>query len=310
VRVERTQSVVVGADGLDSVVTSLETPAVGDWVTIDGGRIIDVLPRTSALARMDPDKVSVQVLASNIDLVAITVPADRPNAARVERELAVAWGSGAEPVVIMTKGDLAPEMLFTSLRTRLVGVDVLFTSAKSGEGIDDVRQLLKPHRTAVLLGPSGAGKSTLANALVGEDRLATGEVRGTDNRGRHTTTSRQLVVVPTGGTIIDTPGLRGLGLVGDSIERVFPDIYELIATCRFDDCAHEAEPGCGVVAALRSGRLDRDRLESFRKLSQLTRPQNRSQSKSTPKSRSGSNGHGIRRHERPPEIEDEDDIDL
>ncbi|HWD24844.1 MAG TPA: ribosome small subunit-dependent GTPase A, partial [Acidimicrobiales bacterium] len=286
-RVERTRSIAIGSDGAERVVATPSTPVVGDWVVLRGESVEVILPRTSVLARMDPDGSTVQTLASNIDLVLITVPADRPSAARVERELAVAYGSGAQPIVVISKGDLGSRALHRELRDRLIGVEVRFSSARNGEGVAEIAELLRPNRTAVLLGPSGAGKSTLANALLGSDRLATGEVRDVDARGRHTTTTRQLVLLPGGGVIIDTPGLRGLGLVSGAIGPVFPEIVELVAHCRFDDCTHRREPGCAVVAAISSGRLSRDRLKSYRKLSDQAVPQNRSQAKSPPKSRKG-----------------------
>ena len=297
-RVERTRSCAIAADGAERTVSAPSTPAVGDWVALVGDDVIGVLPRSSALTRVDPDERRVQTLAANVDVVIITVPADRPTPARIDRELAIAWASGAEPVVILTKGDLAPPGLVASLSARLGQLEVAYTSAKQSEGINELRQLLAPNRTAVLLGPSGAGKSTLANALTGTDDLATGAVRA-DRRGRHTTTSRQLVVVPSGGIIIDTPGVRSLALADDSIEQVFPEIATLIASCRFTNCSHSSEPGCAVLGALVAGRINHDRLASYRKLaaSGPSRPATRARSRT---------GHGTRKHERPPSIEDDD----
>jgi ribosome biogenesis GTPase len=225
------------------------------------------LPRWSSLTRADPSGSSVQTLAANVDVVGIAAPADRLSLARVERELVVAWDSGAQPLVILTKSDLAPRGLRASLNSRLAGVDVVATSAATGEGVAEVHERLRPARTAVLLGPSGAGKSALANILLGAAVLATGDVRPADRRGRHTTTFRQLLAVPGGGVLIDTPGLRSLGLAGDvDIEQAFPDIGALARGCRFSDCRHDQEPGCAVVAAAVSGDLDPARLVSFRKL--------------------------------------------
>jgi ribosome biogenesis GTPase len=167
----------------------------------------------------------------------------------------------------LTKCDLADEGAPNSLAERLVGVDVLATSATTGRGVDELRRRLQPACTAVLLGPSGAGKSTLANVLAGFDMLSTGAVRDRDRRGRHTTTSRQLINLPGGGMLIDTPGLRSLGLAGDvPVEAAFPDIERLAASCRFSDCRHQTEPGCAVAASVASGQLDGDRLASFHKL--------------------------------------------
>ena len=268
VRVERSACVVVFPDGDERIVPTNAPPAVGDWVVVAGGLLRDILPRWSAVTRLDPSGEGDQVLAANVDLVLITAPADRLSAGRIERELTIAWDSGAQPLVVLTKADLVDEDEVAALNERLVGVDLLRTSTKTGEGVDAVRAALQPHRTAVLFGPSGAGKSTLANALLGEERLATGEVREGDSRGRHTTTSRQMAVIPTGGVLIDTPGLRSLGLTGDGdgLERVFSEIEELAGQCRFSDCGHEVEPGCAIRAAIDSGDLDPARLASYRKL--------------------------------------------
>ncbi|MGQ0616860.1 MAG: ribosome small subunit-dependent GTPase A [Acidimicrobiia bacterium] len=268
VRVERSASVVVAADGVERSARSEILPVVGDWVVLDGDEVVAVLTRWSELSRLDPDGSTVQVLAANVDLVFITAPSDRLGSARVERELAVAWESGARPVVVVTKTDLAGADDVAALEGRLVGVDVVPTSIVTGAGIEVLRAMLQPGRSAVLLGPSGAGKSSLVNALLGAEVLATGAVRDGDARGRHTTTSRQLVCVPGGGVLIDTPGLRSLGLVGDGegLGRAFPEIDALAAQCRFDDCHHDVEPGCAVLAAVGDGVLDQDRLASYRKL--------------------------------------------
>lgn len=267
VRVERSVCVAVFADGGERLLHAVVLPAVGDWVAVRGETVRHVLPRWSSLLRADPSGGGVQVLAADVDIVVITAPADRLSMARVERELAVAWDSGAQPVVVLTKGDVAAPDVEQALTRRLVGVDVLTTSAVTGEGVDDLRELFRPARTGVLIGPSGAGKSTLTNALLGADMRPTAAVRDGDHRGRHTTTSRQLVAIPGGGVLIDTPGLRSMGLTGDiSVETAFPDIDGLAARCRFDDCRHDEEPGCAVVAAAATGELDSARLASFRKL--------------------------------------------
>lgn len=267
VRVERGQSAVVGIDGLEVLVTSQSQPAVGDWVLLRNGAIVHTLPRWSALTRQDPDGTGLQTLASNIDIVLIAAPADRLNATRVERELAVAWDSGGRPIVVLTKSDLATRAAHADLQDRLVGVEVIATSASTREGIDLVTAALRPCQSAVLLGPSGAGKSSLVNAVLGSELLAVGEVRDADRRGRHTTATRQLLPVPGGGVLIDTPGLRSLSLAGDGgLEAAFPEIESLASECRFADCRHEVEPDCAVKAALREGRLDPRRLESYRKL--------------------------------------------
>jgi ribosome biogenesis GTPase len=267
VRVERSRSVVVGPDGIDVLADSAILPSVGDWVVVNDETIRHVMPRWSELNRRDPERPADQTLACNIDLVMIVAPADRLSHARVERELAVAWDSGARPLVVLTKVDLAAPDVHSGLERRLVGVDVIASSVVTGDGVDEVLAVLRPDRTAVLLGPSGAGKSSLANAVLGDEVLATAEVRGADRRGRHTTTSRQLLAVPGGGVIIDTPGIRSLGLSSDvGLEAVFPEIEELAAQCRFSDCRHEVEPDCAVLAAIDENRLDSARFTSFRKL--------------------------------------------
>jgi ribosome biogenesis GTPase len=278
VRVERSQSVVACADGLEILATSQSAPAVGDWVVVREGAIAHILPRWSALTRQDPDGTGLQTLASNIDIVLIAAPADRLNPTRVERELAVAWDSGARPIVVLTKADLTTPSVQTELQDRLAGVDVIATSANMRQGIDEVIAALRPDRTAVLLGPSGAGKSSLVNAVLGEEVLAVGEVRDADQRGRHTTATRQLLAVPGGGVLIDTPGLRAIALAGDGgLEAAFPDIEDLASRCRFNDCRHDVEPNCAVIEALRDGRLDPSRLASFRKLHREVAAHDRSQ---------------------------------
>jgi ribosome biogenesis GTPase / thiamine phosphate phosphatase len=268
-RIERSSCLVAIGAG-DVVVSAKTLPAVGDWIAIgeldDGGaEVVGVIERWSELARLDVDTGQAQVLAANVDLVLMTVPGDRPNLARVERESVLAWESGARPVAVVTKGDVAAPELRGDLERRLHDVDVIVTSSVTGDGLDQVVALLAPSRTAVLIGPSGAGKSTLVNAILGEDRLATGAVRDADGRGRHTTTSRELVVVPSGGVLVDTPGLRSLGLIGDEgIALAFAEIEELARDCRFADCAHDHEPGCAVLAAVAAGSLQPERLASYR----------------------------------------------
>lgn len=242
--------------------------AVGDWVRIDDtGAVTMIGARWSQVARRDPSGLT-QVLAANVDVVLVAVPADRVSLARVEREVAVGWDSGAQPVVLLTKADLDTGEAAAALRDRLVGVDVVCVSATSGDGADDVARLLQPARTGVLLGPSGAGKSTLTNVLAGRDVAATGAVREGDRRGRHVTSARELQALPSGGVLIDTPGLRSLSLAADhgGVAAAFPEIEEMASDCRFRDCAHEHEPGCAVVDAVEAGTLDASRLANYRKL--------------------------------------------
>lgn len=265
-------SVVVATGAGDRRARARELPAVGDWVVAhvqeDDAVVVGVARRWSELARRDPTG-RTQVLAANIDLVLVTAPADRLSVARVEREVALGWDSGARPVVLLTKSDLAPAGLAEELRSRLVGVEVVPVSIVTGVGAEEVAEMLRPALTAVLLGPSGAGKSSLANLLLGRGAAPTGQVRPGDHRGRHVTSSRGLYAVPTGGVIIDTPGLRSLSLTVDrgGLAAAFPDIETLAAECRFADCRHDHEPDCGVLAAEHDGKLDGHRLANYRKLS-------------------------------------------
>ncbi len=270
VRVEGATGLVASADGVISVRARVPI-AVGDWVAIGLGEsepnIVGVIDRWSQLARRDPVGLT-QVLAANIDIVFVTAPVDRLGANRVEREIAMSWDSGARPIVLVTKCDLADAEILHVLRDRVLGVDIIVTSTITGDGLEEVARVLQPARTGVLLGPSGAGKSSVANWLLGAERMGTGSVRTSDHRGRHTTNVRQLLVVPTGGCLIDTPGLRSLSLAADhgGVAAAFPDIADLARGCRFDDCHHEQEPGCAVLAAAEANLVDRRRLANFRKL--------------------------------------------
>ena len=243
-------------------------PTTGDWVALrtEPRPAVDViLPRWSSLEREG------QLLAADIDIVFVVASLDRPlNLNRIERELVLAWDSGARPVVVLTKADAVAdaEVLSKTVSARAVGTDVVLTSATDGRGVEEVLAHLRPNRTAVLLGPSGAGKSTLVNRLLSEDAQAIAEVREGDHRGRHTTSSRHLLVVPGGGVLIDTPGLRSVGLTGaeGGVALAFPDVEEIADGCKFRDCRHSGEPGCAVAAAVVDGRLDADRVASYTKL--------------------------------------------
>ncbi|WP_043497933.1 ribosome small subunit-dependent GTPase A [Georgenia sp. SUBG003] len=262
-------------------------PCVGDWVGLrpadEGYRLVVVLPRRTAFVRGGVERHARgglsgdgqgQVLAANIDVVLVTEPSrhgdDPADLERIERLVALAWESGGEPVVLITKADLADDLgaLLARVTASVPGVEVVAVSAVDGRGVDQVLDRLSGSRTAALVGPSGAGKSTLVNALAGEDVMSTQAVRAADGRGRHTTVHRQLVLLPGGGLVIDTPGLRRVGLyeIGDGVDRVFADVDELALGCRFVDCSHRTEPGCAVVAAVESGDLPRRRLESWRRL--------------------------------------------
>ncbi len=276
-RVDRDRSVVATADGMETA-TSDELPAVGDWVAVtpppvDGLPKIDtILPRWSELSKRGSGPIPrPQVVAANVDVAFIVVGLDRePSPNRIERELVVAWESGARPVVVLNKADASDDAAAEgeAVRDRIGLVDVLVVSAKTGAGIEEMTAVLLPARTAVLLGPSGVGKSTLVNAIVGNEVAITGAVRESDHRGRHTTTARSLLPVPGGGVLLDTPGVRSISLwdVEDGMALTFPEIEDLVDSCRFADCAHDAEPGCAVKEALADGRIDPARFDSWDKL--------------------------------------------
>ena len=279
VRVDRNRIVAATADGLVHLPYPAGTvPATGDWVWLGRNRaaepaVVGVLPRTSELSRkraFDPS-TEAQVLAANIDMVGVVVPVDRPlSHNRLERTLVAVWDSGATPLVIITKADLADiaDDVVGKVILQAAGVDVVTTSAEQGDGIDELLSRVQPGWTLALLGPSGAGKSTLINALVGHHVQSTGDVRAADGRGRHTTTSRELVPLPNGAVLMDTPGVRGFGLFDaeDGMEEMFGDLQMLFEQCRFSDCAHDREPGCAVRAALDDGSLEERRWASYLKL--------------------------------------------
>ncbi len=252
---------------------------VGDWVALampeghDQAIIEAILPRTSAFARKDPgEQTDEQVLIANASIVFVvqSLSGKGINVRRLERELVAAWESGATPVVVLSKADIAEDIDYQrKLATDVAhNVDVIVESAVTGDGLDEVRAHLGPGVTAALLGGSGVGKSTLVNRLVGGEVQATGAVRARDDKGRHTTVAREIVLVPGGGVIIDTPGMRGLALWDseDGIASAFPDIDALAADCRFVNCRHETEPGCAVIAAVERGELPQRRLDSYRAL--------------------------------------------
>ncbi|MEU2912526.1 ribosome small subunit-dependent GTPase A [Streptomyces massasporeus] len=285
VRVDRGQCDVVTAGGPLRADTAFVTPhdplrvvCTGDWVAVEPGGnpryVRTCLPRRTAFVRSTSSQRSEgQILAANVDHAVIAVSlAVELDLGRIERFLALAWESGAQPVVVLTKADLVPDAvtrayLVQDVETSAPGVPVVPVSSVDGDGLDVVAALVGGG-TSVLLGQSGAGKSTLANALLGEDVMTVRATRDVDGKGRHTTTTRNLLVLPGGGVLIDTPGLRGVGLwdAGTGVGQVFSEIEELAERCRFHDCAHEAEPGCAVLAAIDSGDLPERRLESYRKL--------------------------------------------
>ncbi|SCL69684.1 ribosome biogenesis GTPase [Micromonospora citrea] len=252
-------------------------PCAGDWVLLgawpDGNVTVEaVLPRRTALIRRTAGKdASGQVLAANLDAAAVVEPVHpEPDTGRIERLLSLAHDSGARPLVVLTKADLAadPEAVARQLAAVAPGVPVLAVSAERGTGLEPLRAEVAPGRTLGLLGPSGAGKSSLVNALAGAAVMPTQAIRRVDGKGRHTTTWRALIPVPGGGAVLDTPGVRAVGLLDGSagLDRAFADIAELAAGCRYGDCGHDGEPACAVREALDSGELPVRRWESWRRL--------------------------------------------
>jgi len=256
----------------------VDFPAVGDWVVIEpaaGGeaRIHAVLPRFSRFSRRAAgDSTEEQIVAANIDVVLLVTGLDGDfNPRRIERYLVVAWDSGATPVIVLNKADLVddPRAMVDEVRASAPGVDVHAVSTRQPQSLDALRGYLGEGRTGALLGSSGVGKSSIVNQLIGQDLLRTRDVRASDSRGRHTSTARQLVLLPGDGVLIDTPGMRELQLweTGESLAGTFTDIDGLAADCRFRDCRHRSEPGCAVRAAVDAGDLPAERLDSFFKLS-------------------------------------------
>ncbi|MEU2240043.1 ribosome small subunit-dependent GTPase A [Streptomyces sp. NPDC018338] len=287
IRVDRGQCDIATAEGVVRADTAFVTPhdplrvvCTGDWAAVDPEGVSNpryvraLLRRRTAFARSTSSQRSEgQILAANVDHAVITVSlAVELDLGRIERFLALAWESGAQPIVVLSKADLVPDpvglsYLVEDVETVAPGVPVLTLSSATGEGLD-VLAAAVAGGTTVLLGVSGAGKSTLANALVGTDVMTVQAARDVDGKGRHTTTTRNLFVLPGGGVLIDTPGLRGVGLwdAETGVGQVFSEIEELARNCRFHDCAHDSEPGCAVAAAIEDGSLPVRRLESYRKL--------------------------------------------
>lgn len=253
-------------------------PAVGDWVAMSvnaaerTATIHALLPRRTAFIRRAADSLQTpQVIAANVDLAFIVTSMNGDlNPRRIERYLAAAWQSGARPVIVLTKSDLCADTgpQTAEIEALAAGCPVVSISARQGVGLDALLGHLAPGETCVLIGSSGVGKSTLVNVLLGEQRMATQAVREGDDKGRHTTSHRELVLLPGGGLIVDTPGVREIGLVDaeEGVSVVFDDIEQLTGTCKFSDCAHANEPGCAVRAALDDGTLDPDRWAHFQKL--------------------------------------------
>ena len=273
VRVDRSAYVAQHAEG-SLRLPALPPPAeatVGDWLALADDGTCTLLPRTSLLVRGAASGVSrSQPLAANVDVVMVCASLAAPlPVRRIERLLTLAWESGATPVVVLTKADLHPDpdKAVEDLVPHAPGVPVVLTSAVLGD-VEALAPYARPGTTLVLLGASGAGKSTVVNALAGGEVMATGDVRDVDGKGRHTTTHRELVVLPSGAVVIDTPGLRGVALAGseEGLSRAFSDVEDLAAACRFADCAHVGEPGCAVQASIDAGDLSAARMDSWHKL--------------------------------------------
>jgi ribosome biogenesis GTPase len=282
-RVDKRMVNVLTAEGKARAATGAESLATGDWVLLAAGEkwpdVVALLPRHSAFVRGDPmdgTARNAQVVAANIDTVFVTQSLENgPNLRRLERELVLSFESGAAPVIVLTKADLAEadaERDLTadvaSVERIAVGAPVIVTSSVTRAGVEELRAHAGAGCTVALIGASGVGKSTLVNRLVGADVQSTGAVRATDQRGRHTTTARELVLLPDGGVLVDTPGLRAVTLwvADDGLRRAFADIEELAPLCKFHDCAHDREPDCAVQAAVARGEIDAARVEHYRQL--------------------------------------------
>jgi len=254
---------------------SITAPVTGDWVKVfvspEQGYVVEsVLPRYSQIVRRDPAEIErPQILATNVDVVAIVLSADRPiNLARIERLLVVAATSEAKAILVLSKTDFGIPAEWNELDNEFPQVQKVKTSSFSAEGKSDIGALLTPNQTLVLLGESGVGKSTLVNFLAGQEIQETKEVRLKDKKGRHTTTAREMILIPSGGIIIDTPGIRGVGLwnAEKGIDRVFESIFLTSQKCRFKDCTHKAEPHCAVQKAVKEGLISHEKLERYQRL--------------------------------------------
>jgi ribosome biogenesis GTPase len=265
----------VGEDGHFRIVPRRtgDRPCSGDWVayepTADPAVIAEILPRSSTVRRRRAGEGSdEQIIAVNVDEILIVFPVLKVNHNQLERYLAVAWDSGAIPSVVISKIDLGDDLagVLERVSREAPGVPVHLVDSISGRGVEEIRGSIRG--TVALIGPSGAGKSTLGNALLGADRLAVGTVRESDGKGRHTTTKRELVPIPSGGVLIDTPGLRSVGMwhADEGLQAAFAEIEELSGSCRFRDCEHQQEPGCAVLEAVARGEISRRRHGNYLRL--------------------------------------------
>ncbi|MCW2776311.1 MAG: ribosome small subunit-dependent GTPase [Frankiales bacterium] len=269
-RVDRSAYDVLTEEGTRRLPADPPGLTVGDWLAVTDDGVAAVLPRRTLLSRGSASGESTsQPLAANVDVVLVCVGLSSPvPVRRVERLLTLAWQSGAVPVVVLTKADLCDDVdaVLRRLAPHTPGVEVAVVSAETGD-LAALARHTRPGTTLALLGASGAGKSTLLNALAGGTLMATGDVRDVDGKGRHTTSHRQLFVLPSGAVVVDTPGLRGVALTADGdLSQSFSDVEELAAACRFADCAHATEPGCALLASIAAGDLAQARVDSWRHL--------------------------------------------
>lgn len=253
-------------------------PTVGDFVLVDwndtgDSRIVETLKRKSSFSRLDPysAKRHEQLVAANFDYVFIMQSLNNNyNLRRIERYLTLAWQSGAIPVIILTKCDLVDDYstFVSDIKNIAFGVDIYAISCKTGEGLENIKKFFTQGKTIVFLGSSGVGKSTLVNTLCGKEIMSTSEIREEDSRGRHTTTHRELIMLPDGSMIIDTPGMRELGMwnVTEGLDKTFSDVEKYLGKCKFSDCSHATEPGCAILEAISNGELEESRFKSYLKL--------------------------------------------
>ena len=280
IRVDVDRCVVATASSTATTAAATTLPVVGDWILLEPRRDADpafavagVLERHGTLTRPSPDPSAAdRVVAANIDVVGIVTGLDRPpNLRRLEREVVVASGGGARPMIVLTKADLDADAKAAAdeVRRHFPAVEVLVTNALDDDGVDALARAVQPNLTLVLVGASGVGKSTLVNRLVGSELMATNEVREGDRKGRHTTTARHLIVLPDGGVLIDTPGVRSVALSSDQtgLALAYDEIEEVATRCRFSDCRHQGEPGCAVAAAVVAGELGAEDVARYLELS-------------------------------------------